>query len=215
MSGSGAMLDMAAMAGPGYVAWLFLMWAVMMAAMMLPTAMPMALMFVRLSGDRAGVARTLAGFILGYLVVWAGFSAGATALHWGLEAGGLVTRMEMRLASAWAIGAVLAVAGVWQLTPLKDACLARCRSPIGFLLSEWRPGLAGATVMGLRHGLFCVGCCWALMALLFAGGVMNIAVIALLTLYMLAEKTIGVGRGLSRAAGVAMIAGGAGLALFA
>jgi len=128
-------------AGSGYVAWLFLMWAVMMAAMMLPTALPMALMFLRVSGDRApagtaAAARRFAAFVLGYLVVWCAFSAAATLFHWGLERTPVFSAMGMRLTSPLLIGSVLLAAGAWQLTPLKDACLSRCRTPLGFLLSE-------------------------------------------------------------------------------
>jgi predicted metal-binding membrane protein len=112
---------------------------------------------------------------------------------------------DLAMSSAWLGAAVLSLAGVYQLTPLKDACLRRCQSPLGFLLGHWRDGVRGALGMGVRHGAFCLGCCWALMALLFVGGVMNLAWVAALAVFVLAEKALARGRWLSRVSGVVLI----------
>jgi predicted metal-binding membrane protein len=163
--------------------WLcFAMWAVMMIAMMVPSAGPMLLAFHAMVRRRAGVAspgRRFVAFLLGYVVVWGGFSLLAAALQWRLREAAVMTDMMVSTSRAWDAGLLLA-AGAWQLAPAKAVCLSRCRTPLAFLLSEWREGTKGAWVMGLRHGGFCVGCCWALMALLFVGGVMNLLWIALL-----------------------------------
>lgn len=166
------------------------MWAVMMAAMMLPTAAPMVLVFAAIGRRRraAGVPAARTGaFVLGYLGVGAGFSVAAALAEWGLRAAALVGGVAG--AASPALGGVLLVAaGAYQLSPLKDACLTGCRTPAGFILSEWRPGTRGAAVMGFRHGLLCLGCCWVLMTLMFVGGAMNLAWAAALTVFTLAEK---------------------------
>ena len=156
--------------------WLavFIMWAVMMAAMMLPTAMPMVTVFATLNRRRSEAARTVA-FVAGYVALWTAFGAAATAAQWALQARGLLSPMIVSMSPALS-AALLMIAGVFQFTPLKQACLRACRSPLGFLLTDWRDGLWGAARMGLRHGLYCLGCCWALMALLFVGGAMNLLV---------------------------------------
>jgi predicted metal-binding membrane protein len=151
-------------------------------------------------------------FAAGYLLVWGGFSHFAVALQWGLEAARLLSPM-LETSERWLGAAFLVAAGLWQLTPLKARCLSQCRSPLSFLMTRWRPGRAGALRMGLEHGLFCLGCCWFLMALLFFGGVMNLFWIAGLALYVLLEKTLPYGHWLGRVAGVALIAGGTALAL--
>jgi predicted metal-binding membrane protein len=180
----------------------FLMWAVMMVAMMLPSAAPMIAMFATLERRRAGRAGLVgtALFGAGYVAIWGGFSAMAAAGEVGLRGAGLLTGAGNRVGPLLG-SALLILAGVYQLTPLKYACLARCRSPLGFLLGEWREGRAGAFAMGLRHGLFCVGCCWAVMALLFVGGVMNLAWVAGLAAFVLIEKVVPGGRAVSVAAG--------------
>ncbi|HKI97886.1 MAG TPA: DUF2182 domain-containing protein [bacterium] len=211
-----------AMAMPNPVPWslgqagfMFVMWTVMMVAMMVPSAAPMILVFHRVASDRAAKGQPAvptAVFLGGYLAVWTGFSAAATAAQWGLHDAALLLP-TMAAASPLLGGALLAAAGVFQLTPLKHACLARCRTPLGFLLTEWREGTRGAWEMGLRHGAFCTGCCWALMALLFVGGVMNLLWVAALALVVLGEKVLPRGELLGKLGGVALIAWGAWVAL--
>jgi predicted metal-binding membrane protein len=169
----------------------FVMWAIMMAAMMLPSATPMVRMFARSAGARSGrpVGSLTGAFVGGYLAVWTLFSAVITLAQWGLLELRLVTPM-MESASAWLSGGLLVAAGVYQFTGFKNACLDKCRNPMGFLMTEWRPGRHGAFVMGLRHGAFCTGCCAMLMLLLFVLGVMNLVWIIVLTLVVLAEKLL-------------------------
>ena len=162
------------------------MWAVMMAAMMLPSTWPMVRTFVDLCARQSQPVRAR-GFVGAYLLVWSLFSVAATALQWALQAAGWVNPMIVST-SAPLTGTLLLVAGVYQFSPLKRLCLAGCRTPIGFLLGEWRGGRFGGFVMGWRHGLFCLGCCWVLMALLFVGGVMNLAWIAALSIAVAIEK---------------------------
>jgi len=187
------------------------MWSVMMVAMMLPSAAPMIFVFVTVNlrrGLDANAPYVSTGlFALGYLLVWGVFSVGATAAQWGSQRAAVLAEATLAL-TPLAGAAVLVAAGLWQLTPLKYACLARCQSPIGFLLAEWRQGRRGALVMGLRHGLYCLGCCWALMALLFVGGVMNLAWVAAIATFVLVEKTVPAGRVVGWLSGGALIAGG-------
>ena len=185
----------------------FIMWAVMMAAMMLPSATPMASVFATLNERRGESART-AAFVAGYVALWVAFGAAATAAQWALQRMGLLSPMIVSVSPALS-GALLIIAGVFQFTPLKQACLRACRSPLGFLLTDWRDGLSGAAQMGVRHGLYCLGCCWALMALLFVGGAMNLLWIAALTLLVAMEKLAPKGEALAKALGVLMIAVGA------
>ncbi|PYM49845.1 MAG: hypothetical protein DME14_07515 [Candidatus Rokuibacteriota bacterium] len=215
------MADMAAMhmapAGPWSATDALLaggMWAVMMVAMMLPGAAPMILVFAtvnrkrRLGGEADGAPYVNLGlFVLGYLAVWSAFSVGAALAQWGLHTAALLSEDAMR-AGPVAGALILLAAGVYQLTPLKYACLARCQTPLGFLLSEWREGNGGTLVMGLRHGLFCLGCCWALMALLFVGGVMNLAWVAAIAGFVLVEKLVPAGRVVSWLSGGALLAWG-------
>jgi predicted metal-binding membrane protein len=182
------------------------MWAVMMAAMMLPSALPMVLVFAQLSRRGAGWAPT-AAFVGAYVLAWSGFSLLAAGAHWGLQAAGLVSSMAASASPALTAG-LLVGAGVFQLTPLKNACLVRCRSPAAFLMSHWRGGAAGGFRMGLAHGAFCVGCCWALMALLFAVGVMNLPFVALLSLGVAVEKLAPGGVWIARAIGAGLIIAG-------
>ena len=185
----------------------FIMWTVMMAAMMLPAATPMVSVFATLNERRGEAGRTVA-FVAGYVALWAAFGAAATAAQWALQAWGLLSPMIVSMSPALT-GALLVIAGVFQFTPLKHACLRACRSPLGFLLTDWRDGLWGAARMGVRHGLYCLGCCWALMALLFVGGVMNLMWIAALTLLVAMEKLAPKGDTLAKALGVLMIGVGA------
>jgi predicted metal-binding membrane protein len=192
-----------------HLALLWAMWAVMMAGMMLPSASPLLLLYgvaARRSASEASAAsRQIYALAAGYLSAWAAFSLGATALQRLLAK--LVFDSSMMEVNSPVLGATLLfVAGVYQLTPFKHACLRTCRSPLGFLMSRWRPGLAGAFRMGLEHGVLCVGCCWALMLLLFAGGVMNLAVIGALTVLVAFEKLTVLGAQGARISGVLLIA---------
>ena len=174
-----------------YVLLLFAMWAVMMTAMMLPSATPMVLQFtavIRRSDLSRPAVRSYA-FTAGYLVAWSLFAAAAVAVQ-GLLVSAFALTPMMTLSSNRAASAVLALAGVYQLTPLKRTCLSSCQSPVTFIARHWQSGLAGAFRMGVAHGVFCIGCCWALMLLLFAGGVMHLTTIALLTIVVLIEKTL-------------------------
>jgi predicted metal-binding membrane protein len=186
---------------------ILLMWAVMMAAMMLPSALPMILAFGHLSARSGEVARSRL-FIAGYLLVWIGFSAAAAVSQWALQALDWVEPMNAST-SAPLSGVLLVIAGAYQFTPLKKSCLANCRTPFAFLLGEWKPGVVGAFRMGLRHGLFCMGCCWAVMALLFVGGVMNLAWIAALSIVVAIEKMAPRGEQLAALLGIALIVAGA------
>jgi predicted metal-binding membrane protein len=188
---------------------LWAMWTVMMAAMMLPSASPMVLLYgaaARVSAKRTAARQTYA-LAAGYLVAWAAFSVGATALQRALASLLLVSPM-MEAASVRLSAALLLLAGVYQWVPLKHACLRACQSPLGFLMGRWRNGSSGAFRMGFDHGVYCVGCCWALMLLLFAGGVMNVAVIVGLTAFVAFEKLTPLGRHAARITGVVMIAAG-------
>jgi len=193
----------------------FLMWAVMMIAMMLPSAMPLLLLVTNINHGRYARKRALLGscvFALGYLAVWSGFSALATFAQWGLLETRLVSPM-MESASPGLSAALLAAAGAYEFTPLKNACLARCQSPLGYLMTAWREGISGAFAMGLRHGAYCTGCCWLLMALLFVFGVMNVAWIAALAILVLLEKLLRRPAWFARAAGATLLAWGALLAV--
>lgn len=169
---------------------LFAMWSAMMAAMMVPGASPMVVAFTTINRrrrQRSAPYVPTAVFLLGYLIAWAGFSVIATALQWLLQATGLLTTMMQSASHYWS-AALFVAAGLYQFSPLKQACLAYCRTPDGFILSEWRDGATGAAIMGLRHGLFCMGCCGALMVLLFAVAVMDLRWVAALMVLVTAEK---------------------------
>ncbi len=183
-----------------------LMWAVMMVAMMLPSALPMIQTFAALSAQRGERLRAQA-FVAAYLVVWVAFSVAATGLQWTFQSAGWLSPMIASTSTALN-ATLLVIAGLYQFSPLKQVCLAKCRTPVGFLLGEWRPGAAGAFAMGLRHGLFCVGCCWVLMALLFVGGAMNLAWVAALAVAVAIEKLLPGGERLSHWLGAALIAAG-------
>ena len=195
---------------PGYALVVLAMWWVMMAAMMLPAAAPMILLFAavnRRTRERGGPYVPTAAFVLGYLLVWGAFGALATTLQWALDRAALLSPM-MAASSVALGGAILIAAGLYQLTPLKHACLRRCRSPIAFVSSHWRPGARGAVRMGVVHGAFCLGCCWVLMGLLFYGGVMSPVWIIGIAVYVLVEKTAPFGDRIGSAAGIALVAWG-------
>jgi predicted metal-binding membrane protein len=196
---------------PAYFGLMLAMWWVMMVAMMLPSAAPMLLLFARVNRkDKAAGSPLMptGAFATGYLIAWGGFSVLAAGLQWALEAARLMTPM-LKTANVWLGAAILVGAGIWQLTPLKTMRLRHCRSPLGFLMNNWRPGRLGALRMGLEHGAYCLGCCWVLMALLFFGGVMNLYWIVGLAIFVLLEKIIPLGHWLGRVAGVVLIGWGA------
>lgn len=210
MAGMDGWLMTPAIWTPGYAALIFSMWWVMMVAMMLPSAAPMLLLFARVNrSDKKTPAplKATALFALGYLLVWGFFSALATALQWGLEQARLLSPM-MESTNVWLGAGILIAAGAWQVTPLKAQCLKHCRSPLSFLMTGWRSGPWGALQMGARHGAYCLGCCWFLMALLFFGGVMNLFWIVGLAAFVFLEKTVRQGHWLGRIAGVLLIACG-------
>jgi predicted metal-binding membrane protein len=190
----------------------FVMWAVMMVGMMAPSAAPMILMYARVGrqGKIAGKPFAATGwFATGYFLAWAGFSLAATLVQWVLEREAL---LDARMANTNILvgAAVLIAAGIYQWTPIKDACLAKCRTPFGFLMSHggFRSNVGGCIRLGLLHGIYCVGCCWVLMALLFVVGVMNVLWIAFLALLVLVERLTPWGRWVGRLAGVICIAVG-------
>jgi predicted metal-binding membrane protein len=187
----------------------FAMWAVMMIGMMTGSAAPVLLLYAgaRTARGERGVPLAVLMFGAGYLTVWVAFSAAAALAQWRLHEAAMLSPV-MAAASPRLAGAILLVAGAYQVTPLKGACLTHCRTPLGFLMSHWRSGLTGALGMGLRHGSYCLGCCWALMCVLFVVGVMNLAWVAALTAFVLIEK-IGPGGALvARLGGVVMVAVG-------
>jgi len=188
----------------------FAMWTVMMVGMMAAAAAPLLLLFAASQRARCKQRVPLAVlmFGLGYLAVWAGFSVLATFAQWGLQRAALMAE-AMTVTENWVAATILIGAGVYQLTPLKGACLTHCRSPLGFLMTNWRDGTLGAFRMGSRHGIFCLGCCWAVMAVMFVVGIMNLAWVAALTGLVLVERLTRAGVFLSQASGIAMIGLGA------
>jgi predicted metal-binding membrane protein len=205
---------------PSYALLMFSMWWLMMIAMMLPSAAPLVLLHAAV--NRKGLARTgdaepsapsprirsaTTAFIAGYLVMWGALSLVAVVAQWALERGELLSAMMVSTSRGLGSGLLLA-AGLWQLTPLKTACLRHCRSPASFLSAHWRPGVGGAFRMGIEHGVFCLGCCWFLMALLFYGGVMNLLWIIGLALFVLAEKVMPAGVAFGRITGLLLIVWG-------
>jgi predicted metal-binding membrane protein len=210
--------DMAmAMAMPHMHAWgatevffTWVMWAVMMVAMMTPSAAPMILTFAAVNRRRQAQQGRLvptAVFVLGYLLVWGGFSVVAALAQWGLHTAAVLSPMVV-VTSPVVGGLLLIAAGIFQWTPLKSTCLTQCRSPLGFIMTEWRQGTWGALVMGLRHGSYCVGCCWVLMALLFVAGVMNLLWVAAIAVLILVEKVLPRGELVGRVAGGAFMLAG-------
>ena len=185
----------------------FLMWWVMMVGMMIPSSLPAILLFRRVQhhyrkNERPGLY--VFAFVGGYLIAWGAFSAAATAAQLGLGSAGLMSQMTMSVGTPIAV-ALFAAGGIYQLSPLKHACLRHCRSPADFIAAHQRPGLAGALRTGAFHGIYCVGCCWLLMALLFVGGVMNLFWVAGLAVFVLIEKVAPAGHWFARASGVTML----------
>ncbi len=191
----------------GYAGVMFVMWWVMMIAMMLPSATPMVLLFAainRKQREKGNPHVATALFASAYLIVWAGFSIVAVGLQWGLEALTLLSPM-MTSTSVFLGSGVLLAAGIYQLTPIKQACLKHCRSPLQFIMTRWQNGEGGAFRMGVEHGAYCVGCCWFLMGLLFFGGVMNLYWIIGIAVFVLIEKTVPAGHWFSYVVGVVLI----------
>jgi predicted metal-binding membrane protein len=190
------------------------MWWVMMIAMMLPSAAPVVLLYARVLRHHnrpegsAGAMVPTASFAAGYLVVWLLFSAAAVCVQFVLEQARLLDAIMLWPTSRWFSGGLLIAAALYQLSPLKSACLGHCRSPVDWLARNWRKGRAGAFRMGAQHGAYCVGCCWALMLMLFAGGVMNIVWVAGLAGLVLVEKLTPWGRAISRWSAVALATAG-------
>ena len=185
-----------------------MMWSAMMAAMMLPSAAPAVLLFGRVAGRQQAMVGTSAQFVLGYLIAWTGFSLVAATVQVIASRSGMIDPMSLSTDGRIA-GALWLAAGLYQWTPLKRTCLRQCRSPASFFARHWRPGPAAALRLGLRHGLFCIGCCAALMTLLFVGGAMNLTWAAALAAVVAVEKIVPRGDAIGRAAGAAMIAWGA------
>ena len=209
MSGEGVLMDVArAMMQPAatttYLVVTAGMWVVMMGAMMTPAVLPMVLVFTRL--DRGRLDGAL--FASGYLLVWGAFGLVATLLQWGLHRVALLHTHVLSAGPALA-GGILLAAGLYQLTPLKTACLKHCQAPLGFLLGHWRSGARGAFLMGVQHGSYCTGCCWALMLLMFVGGVMSVAAMAVLSLFILGERLLPAGPWIAKLPGLAMLGWGA------
>ena len=185
----------------------FVMWAVMMVGMMSGAAAPVLLLFAAAARSRTrerDLPLAPVMFGLGYITVWVGFSACAAVAQWALHQAAMLSP-TMTASSPHLAGVILIAAGAYQLTPVKGACLAHCRSPLGFLMTNWRDGTLGALRMGVRHGAYCLGCCWALMCVLFVVGVMNLVWVAALTGFVLLEKAGPAGTVAARVAGVAML----------
>ncbi len=196
--------------GPHDIAHMFMMWGIMMTAMMFPSATPMILMFTTVNERQRENQSPLIPtglFVLGYFLVWTSYSILAAAAQWGLHVATLLSH-NLAITNPVLGGILLMGAGVFQWTPFRDACMSKCRSPLGFLMAEWREGRLGALIMGLKHGLNCVGCCWLLMLLSFVLGIMNMAWMAVLTVFMLIEKAYPGSQWVSRASGLILIAWG-------
>lgn len=207
LSGVSAVIVQPASWTLAYALVMFIMWWVMMTAMMLPSAAPMLLLFAafnRTQQKQGAPFVPTSVFAAGYLAAWGGFSAVAIGLQWGLESLGLLSAMMESTNVLFCAGMFLA-AGMYQLTPLKRACLRHCQNPFQFVTHHWRTGTAGAFRMGLEHGFFCLGCCWFLMVLLFVGGIMNLYWIAGLALFVLLEKMIPAGHWFCSLIGIALI----------
>jgi predicted metal-binding membrane protein len=212
-AGRGLMMPASAPWQPIEFGYVFAMWIAMMIGMMTPSVAPMVLIYARVGRQAASSGRPFAAtawFASGYLLAWTMFSLTATAAQWALERAALLTPM-MENSSSLLGGIVLIAAGLYQWTPIKDACLAYCQAPLVFIMRHggFRREPAGALALGFRHGFYCIGCCWALMVLLFVGGVMNLFWIAALAILVLVEKVLPFGKLIARLAGIAFIAYGA------
>jgi predicted metal-binding membrane protein len=203
----GMAMPMAAIWTPMAFALTFAMWWVMMLGMMVPSATPMIVTFATLNRSKRTRGQSFVPasvFTLGYVIAWGTFSIGATVVQWALDRVALLSP-ELTAASPVLSGALLILSGLYQFTPLKRACLRGCRSPFAFVLNHWRDGWSGASRMGLEHGAYCLGCCWALMALLFVVGVMNLLWVAGIAVFVFAEKLLPGGVWIGRAGGGAMV----------
>lgn len=195
---------------------MFVMWVVMMVAMMLPSASPTALIFAKVHHNRKSTGKPfvpLVFFLSGYFTIWSVFSLAATTLQWVLHQTALLSPM-MVSTSPLLGGPILLAAGLFQFTPIKYSCLSRCRNPLNFLVTEWQEGNYGAFTMGVKHGCFCVGCCWMLMALLFVAGVMNLLWVAAIALFVLVEKSLPYSVWTGRGGGILLIAWGLYMMIF-
>ncbi len=190
---------------------MFGMWAVMMVAMMVPSALPMILLYaasVKKAKADGGNLAPVSVFVLGYVFIWTLFSAFAALLQLTLQDLGIVNAM---IASTWAAGGLLIIAGAYQMSPLKDQCLRFCQHPVMFIAKHWKTGTYGALRMGVIHGGYCVGCCWGLMILLFVGGVMNLLWVAAIAIYVLLEKILPLPKRWPQISGAILIIAGFGL----
>ena len=189
----------------------FVMWAVMMVAMMVPAAAPMMLIFARMNRKKIEQEKPFVPtfvFLSGYLIVWWGFALIATFAQWGLHQATLLSTMMGQLTPVIG-GIILIAAGIFQWTPIKNVCLEHCRGPVGFMMAHWRDGRGGTLYMGMHHGLFCLGCCWFLMGLMFVAGVMSLFWMAVIAAFILLEKVV------PRHTGGTIVVWGAGLAMLA
>lgn len=203
--------------GMGPTAWsaadfamMLSMWIVMMVGMMVPTAVRSVLIFSRMSASAVAAGHTFAAghwFALGYIIAWSGFSVAATVFQWRLDQAALLSP-TMAASSPFLAALILVGAGVWQLSPWKETCLRHCRSPMEHLAATYSEGIGGAIRMGIGHGLYCLGCCWVLMGLLFVGGVMNLICIGVITAFVLVEKLLPRGQSIGRIVGVGMVTSG-------
>jgi predicted metal-binding membrane protein len=212
VSGAGTEITLACLMrwGPGDISHSFIMWATMMVAMMFPSATPMILMFTIVNQQQGETQRPLIPtglFVLGYFLVWTAYSALAAMAQWGLHVAALLSH-NLVITSPLLGGVLLVAAGIFQWTPFRDACMSKCRSPLGFLMAEWREGRPGALIMGLKHGVNCVGCCWLLMLLSFVLGIMNMAWMAIVTVFMLVEKAYPGSQWVSRTTGLILVGWG-------
>ena len=210
-SGQALMMPAGSPWRPIEFAYIFAMWAVMMIGMMTPSAAPIILIYARV-GRQASETQPFSSttwFAGGYLLAWIAFSLAATSAQWALERASLLTPM-MASANRIVAAILLIIAGLYQWTPLKDVCLSHCQAPLGFILSRggFQRAATSSLTLGFRHGVYCLGCCWALMVLLFALGVMNLFWITALAILVLLEKVMPLGRVIARFAGIAFFAGG-------
>lgn len=194
-----------------YFAATFAMWTVMMVAMMVPAVIPMLIVYRKMERGTKSEWPVFV-FAWGYLIAWIAFSMLAASLQWFLHDSGLLGGELLVIAEPYAAG-ILIVTGLYQLTPFKEACLARCRSPMGYFLQHFKPGVLGALRMGFSHGMFCIGCCWMLMALMFVGGAMSVITMALLSVFIVLERTLPAGPWVSRIPGVMLLLAGIYVAL--
>ena len=216
MTGDGFIMGVMALvmtpsdAGP-YLLAASLMWVVMMVAMMLPAVLPLVMIYRKMDRGRFPNLDTMI-FSCGYLTAWLVFALSAAGLQWSLHTQGAL-RGHLLATGTTLTGTIFIAAGLYQLTPLKEACLNRCRSPLGFFIANWHSGRLGAFRMGCTHGLYCTGCCWVLMLLMFAGGAMSVTTMAALSTFILAERLLPAGLWVSTIPGVTLVGWG-GLVLF-